>query len=107
MHLVPRARVSLLGLLRSRHRRRRLRDWLRALVIGLASVFANYRSLFSGQRVRMSYMRTGGVGVALSVLYSFFDEVDLSEGARPRPGYLESVEEQLKAVESHVAGRHG
>jgi microsomal dipeptidase-like Zn-dependent dipeptidase len=55
----------------------------------------------------MSYMRTGGVGVALSVLYSFFDEVDLVDGAQPRPGYLESVEGQLEMVESHVAARHG
>jgi microsomal dipeptidase-like Zn-dependent dipeptidase len=106
MHLVPRARVRLLRLLRSRQERRRLRDLLRALLVGLASLFANYRSLFSGPRVRISYLRAGGVGVALSVLYSFFDEVDVAEGARPRPGYLESIEDQLGTVESHIGARH-
>lgn len=107
MHLVPRPRVRLLRLLRSRKERRRLRDWLRALLVGLASLFANYRSPFSGPRVRMSYMRAGGVGVVLSVLYSFFDEVDVVDGAQPRSGYLESIEDQLEVVESHIAARHG
>jgi microsomal dipeptidase-like Zn-dependent dipeptidase len=98
--------MRLLRLLRSSKERRRLRDWLRALLVGLASLFANYRSPFSGPRVRMSYMRAGGVGVALSVLYSFFDEVDVADGVKPRPGYLESIEDQLQVVESHIADRH-
>jgi microsomal dipeptidase-like Zn-dependent dipeptidase len=106
MHLVPGARVRLLRLLRSGKERRRLRDWLRALLVGLASLVADYRSPFSGPRVRVSYMRAGGVGVALSVLYSFFDEVDVVDGAQPRPGYLESIEGQLEVVESHIAARH-
>jgi microsomal dipeptidase-like Zn-dependent dipeptidase len=106
MHLVPHARVRLLRLLRSRGERRRLRDRLRALLVGLASLFANYRSLFSGPRVHMSYMRAGGVGVALSVLYSFFDEVDVGKGPQPRPGYLESITGQVKVVERHVADHH-
>lgn len=106
MHLVPGAKVRLMRVLWSRRERHRLREWLRALLVGLASLFANYRSLFSGPRVRMSYMRTGGVGVALSVLYSFFDEIDVGEGVRPRPGYLESITDQLEAIERHVADQH-
>jgi membrane dipeptidase len=106
MHLVPHARVRLLRLLASARRRRRLRDRWRALLVGLASLFANYRSLLSGPRVRMDYMRAGGVGVALSVLYSFFDEVDLADGTRPRRGYTASVEGQIRMVEQHVRNAH-
>lgn len=93
-------------LLRSRRERRRLSAWARALLVGLASLFANYRSLFSGPRVHVGYMRDGGVGVALSVLYSFFDELDLGEGPRPRPGYLQSISDQAREVERHVADHH-
>jgi microsomal dipeptidase-like Zn-dependent dipeptidase len=106
MHLVPHTRVRLLRLLRSRGERVRLRDWVRALLVGLASLFANYRSLFSGPRAHMSYMRAGSVGVALSVLYSFFDEVDAAHGPQPRPGYLESITGQIEVVERHVADDH-
>lgn len=106
MHLVPRARIRILRLLRSRRERRRLREWLRAILVGLASLFANYRSLFSGPRVRVSYMRAGRVGVALSVLYSFFDEVDVDEGAQPRQGYLKSITDQVQVVERQVAEHH-
>jgi membrane dipeptidase len=106
MHLNSRAKVRLWRLLGSRRERRRLRDLLRALLLGLASLFANYRSLFSGPRVRIRYMRSGGVGVALSVLYSFFDEVDVGRGARPRSGYLESVVDQLETVEDRLADKH-
>ena len=106
MHLVPRARIRVLRLLRSRREGRRLSEWLRALLVGLASLFANYRSLLSGPRVHVGYMRDGGVGVALSVLYSFFDEVDVGEGARPRPGYLQSISDQASEVERHVADHH-
>jgi len=94
-------------LLRSRRERRRFHEMLRALLVGLASRFANYRSLFSGPRVHVSYMRAGGVGVALSVLYSFFDEVDVDEGRRPRPGYLQSILDQARVVERHIADHHG
>jgi microsomal dipeptidase-like Zn-dependent dipeptidase len=106
MHLVPRGRSDLRLVLASARERRRVRDRLRALLIGLASRVANYRSLFSGPRVRAEYMREGGVGVALSVLYSFFDEVDLLHGSRPRAGYLSTLEDQLTTVEDHVREQH-
>jgi microsomal dipeptidase-like Zn-dependent dipeptidase len=106
MHLVPRSSGNVWRLLTARRERRRLRDLVRALLVGLASLFANYRSPFSGPRVRIEYMREGGVTAALSVLYSFFDEVDVLSGARPRPGYVESVDEQLRVVADHVAEAH-
>jgi microsomal dipeptidase-like Zn-dependent dipeptidase len=51
-------------------------------------------------------MREGGVGVALSVLYSFFDEVDLSDGAHPEPGYPATIARQLATVEGEVRRDH-
>jgi membrane dipeptidase len=106
MHLVPSGRADLRRVLGSARERRRLRDRLRALLIGLASRVANYPTLLSGPRVRVDYMREGGVGVALSVLYSFFDEVDLLHGSRPRPGYLTTLEDQITTVEDHVREQH-
>ena len=73
MHLYPEARTRVGRRLRRSRGIFRLvrqqRAWFRALLVGLASLFINYRSIFSGPRVRMSYMREGDVGVALSVLY--------------------------------------
>jgi microsomal dipeptidase-like Zn-dependent dipeptidase len=106
MHLVPRGRGDLRRVLGSARERRRLRDRLRAVLIGLASRVANYRTLVSGPRVRVESMREGGVGVALSVLYSFFDEVDLLHGSRPRAGYLGTLEDQITTVEDHVREQH-
>lgn len=106
MHVVPRGQADLGRLLGSTRERRRLRDRLRALLIGLASRVANHRTPFSGPRVRVEYMREGGVGVALSVLYSFFDEVDLLHGSRPRPEYLKTLEDQITTVEDHVREQH-
>jgi microsomal dipeptidase-like Zn-dependent dipeptidase len=107
MHVVPGHRGSLWRLLRSRGGQRRLRDLVRAELIGVASRFGNYRSFFSGPRVRAEYMREGGVGVALSVLYSFFDEADVLHGPLPRATYVDDLLDQLDEVEKHVAARHG
>jgi microsomal dipeptidase-like Zn-dependent dipeptidase len=106
MHVVPGRRASLWRLLWSRRGRRRLRDLVRALLIGLASRFGNYRSFFSGPRVRVEYMREGGVGVALSVLYSFFDEAEVLEGPLPQAAYIGRLVDQLDEVEGHVAAKH-
>jgi microsomal dipeptidase-like Zn-dependent dipeptidase len=112
MHLHPEARTRVgrrlhrspgpWRLLRSRQRAR-----FRAFLIGVASLFVNYRSIFSGPRVRMSYMRKGDVGVALSVVYSFFDEVDLDHGVVPEPDYIENLVVLMDVVEEHVADHHG
>ncbi|MGB2711166.1 MAG: hypothetical protein WBC33_06580, partial [Conexibacter sp.] len=106
MHLLPEGGEPL-DLLASAAGRERLLDRVRARLVGLASRFANYRSLSSGPRVTIPALRSGGVGVALSVLYSFFDELDLGEsyGAPPRADYLPRLVRQLELVETEVA-RH-
>ncbi len=77
MHLVPPPPRGLRGLIFSEHAR--LSDRLRALLVGLASRFGNYRSFWSGPRVTIGSLRSGEVRVALSVLYSFFDELALGQ----------------------------
>jgi len=108
MHLVPEARGNLLDLIGSRSGRRRLRDRIRALLIGLASRVDNYRSFDSGPRVTVPSLQAGGVGVALSVLYAFFDEVDLDEryAAPPRAGYIDDLLREVDVVEAEIAASH-
>ena len=105
MHVVGEG-GSAFRLLWTRQGRRRLRDRIRALLVGFASLFANYRSPFSGPRVQVKYMREGGVGVALSVLYSFFDEADVLDGVRPDADYPATIEDQLEVVEDEVEREH-
>jgi microsomal dipeptidase-like Zn-dependent dipeptidase len=108
MHLVPdgKGTVELAATARGRRRRR---DRLRALLVGFASRFANYRSFGSGPRVTLSSLREGGVGVVLSPLYSPFDEVDLDEpyGAKPENDYIDSILSQADLVEQNLAEAHG
>ena len=54
-------------------------------------------------------MREGEVGVALSVLYAPFDEMDLEQsyGAPPQQGYFQDIISELQTVEHHVAGDFG
>jgi microsomal dipeptidase-like Zn-dependent dipeptidase len=106
MHVIGRKRLSVWRLLMSHRDRLHWRDRVFATLIGLASRVKNYRSFFSGPRVRIAYMREGGVGVALSVLYSFFDEVDVLGGAKPGAAYIEALERQLATVEEHVTEAH-
>jgi microsomal dipeptidase-like Zn-dependent dipeptidase len=108
MHLVPAAGGSPFELLASVKGRGRLRDRLRARLVGLAGRFANYRSFESGPRVTLPLLKQGGVGVACSVLYSFFDELDLHApyGAPPKPGYLARLIGQLELVEEDIRERH-
>ena len=108
MHLVPKAEGTPYDLIVRARGRKRLRDRIRALLVGLAGRFANYRSFESGPRVTVPLMREGGVGVALSVLYSFFDEFDLDKpyGSPPGIAYLPRLLRQLELVEENVAGKH-
>src|SRR5204862_5590853 len=71
----------------------------------LASRFGNYASFDSGPRVTVPLLRSGGVGVALSVLYSPFDEMDLGKRypAPPDATYFPSLVRQLEDVEAEVA----
>ena len=106
MHLIPEKPLGVRHLLASSADRRRVRDRVRALLTGLASLFLNYRSPWSGPRVRMAYLREGGVGVALSVVLSAIDEADISHGTRPRDDYLATATDQMALVARHVAERH-
>jgi microsomal dipeptidase-like Zn-dependent dipeptidase len=105
MHLVPPARAAQRRLLRAARRPDGLSDRMRAELVGLASLVANYRSVFSGPRVRIEYLHEGEVGVVLSVLYGFFDEIDVADGPRPHASYLANLERQIALVEASVAGR--
>jgi microsomal dipeptidase-like Zn-dependent dipeptidase len=106
MHLVPPPPRRLRGLIFSKHAR--LSDRVRALLVGLASRFGNYRSFWSGPRVTMGSLRSGNVQVALSVLYSFFDELALGHKypALPSPEYTEALLRQADLVERNIRDHH-
>ena len=108
MHLVPEERRSTLDVLVAGKGRARWRDRIRALLVGLASRFANYRSFETGPRVTVDGLREGEVAAILSVLYSFFDELDLDApyGANPEAGYLNRLIRQLELVERDIAENH-
>jgi membrane dipeptidase len=107
MHLVPED-AGPIDLISTAAGRERFRDRIRARLVGLASRFANYRSFESGPRVSMPQIREGQVGVVLSVLYSFFDELDLDSpyGAPPEDAYLPRLIRQLEMVEADIEQRH-
>jgi microsomal dipeptidase-like Zn-dependent dipeptidase len=85
-----------------------LRDRIRALVLRIASTFFSHRNAFAGYRVTVEGMRSGGVGVAFSVLTRPFDEVALGRpyASAPESGYFGGLMSDLEAVEAEVAG-HG
>jgi microsomal dipeptidase-like Zn-dependent dipeptidase len=90
------------------HEGRRLLLWrIKASLVHFASRFGNYRTFSSGPRVRIDYMQKGGVGVALSVLYSFFAEVDVIDGIEPSGDYLGEIEYQMQRVTDEIESRHG
>ena len=109
MHLVPRRPRGLRKLFFGDWRNARLRDRYRALLVGVASRFGNYRSFESGPRVTIGSLRSGGVQVALSVLYSFFDELAVGHRypAPPSASYLDALLRQAKLVERNIADNHG
>jgi len=105
MHLEPEGEADVLKLVGSPGGRWRLLDRVRSALVRLASRFGNYPSFESGPRVTVPLLRSGGVGVALSVLYSPFDEMDLSKpySAPPDATYFPSLLRQLEDVEAEVA----
>ncbi len=109
MHVLSGDRDVTLGRMVRVRRRQGLGDKLRGAVLALASRLLNYRSWDAGPRVTADFLAAGGVRVALSVLYSPFDEMDLDEsyGALPEPGYFPRLLEQLAQVEAEVAGHAG
>jgi microsomal dipeptidase-like Zn-dependent dipeptidase len=104
MHLTPGGDESALELITSSWARARLLDRIRAWMVALASRLANYESYSSGPRVTVPGLRDGGVRIALSVLHSPFDEIDLSVryGAPPEGRYIESLLRQLADVEAEI-----
>jgi microsomal dipeptidase-like Zn-dependent dipeptidase len=78
-------------------------------VVDLISHFANYQGRGDSPSVTEQLMRTGNVGVALSVLYEPFDEMDLTQsyGAPPREGYFQDIVDQHQTVEDYAAAHPG
>ena len=109
MHVLSGDRDVTLGRMVRIRRREGVGDKFRGAVLALASRLLNYRSWDAGPRVTVDFLAAGGVRVALSVLYSPFDEMDLDEryGALPEPGYFARLLEQLEQVEAEVAGHAG
>jgi microsomal dipeptidase-like Zn-dependent dipeptidase len=105
MHLAPKVRGSLVRLIASAPGRWRLLDAVRSVLVRLASRFGNYERYDSGPRVTVPLLHSGGVGLALSVLYSPFDEMDLGKhyGSPPDSSYFPTLLRQLEDVEAHVA----
>ena len=99
MHVVP----GLRGGTHAQIVRWRRARW-RARVVHVISRMANYEGPADEPSVTVERMRAGDVGVALSVLYSPFDEIDLTApyGSPPRATYFASVVDQLEAVERAV-----
>lgn len=107
MHLAPEAGASIPELLSSVRGRFRLLDIVRSGLVRFASRIGNRETFSSGPRVSVPLMRSGGVGVCLSVLYSPLDEFDLTlryPGA-PQAGYHGAIVRQLEAVEAEVASK--
>ncbi len=86
----------------------RARVWWRqrwqGRVVDLISRFANYQGPGDTPSVTETLMRAGDVGVALSMLYQPFDEIDLTEsyGAPPRESYCKDIVDQHQTVEDYV-----
>ena len=91
----------------------RARTWWRqrwqGRVVDLISRFANYQGPGDKPSVTEKLMRDGNVGVALSILYQPFDEIDLTEsyGAPPRESYFKDIVDQHQTVEDYVAAHAG
>jgi microsomal dipeptidase-like Zn-dependent dipeptidase len=82
--------------------RRRWQWWL----VNVASRVVNYQGPRGDDpSVTEELMRQGDVGVALSVLYAPFDEMDLSQpyGAPPLTRYTADVIAELESVEAYVS----
>ena len=105
MHLIsdPDEDPTLREMTDPRHRRR-IRDWLRALVLEIVSRLFNYRSWSSGPRVDIAQMRAGGVGIGFSVLYLPLSEFQVAHwDGPPQPGDVGALVEQLGEVEAAAA----
>lgn len=91
-------------LMRSRNQRTRY-DGLRALVLRIANRIGNYPSFDGDYRINPKKLKDGEVGLALSVLFRPFQEMDLSKhyAAPPDSTYFDLLLGDLEAVEAEVA----
>lgn len=82
-----------------------LGDRLRAFILKVARIVASDRSWWSGYRISVPYLEQGNVGVALSVLYRPFSEMDFDVpyGSPPQPNYFSGLITDLELVEDEVA----
>jgi microsomal dipeptidase-like Zn-dependent dipeptidase len=78
-------------------------------VVELISRFANYQGPGDTPSVTEGLMREGEVGVALSVLYQPFNEMDLSRryASPPQESYFTDVVDQHRTVEDYVKAHPG
>jgi microsomal dipeptidase-like Zn-dependent dipeptidase len=108
MHLRPKVRGSIVKLVASAPGRWRTLDAIRSFLIRAVSRVGNYQRYDSGPRVTVPLLHGGGVGVAMSVLYSPFDEMDLGKryGSPPDGTYFPTLLRQLEDVEAEVEAEH-
>jgi len=91
----------------------RARVWWRqrwqGRVVELISRVANYQGPGDSPSVTEQQMRDGEVGVALSMLYQPFNEIDLTEsyGAPPRASYFSDLVDQRQTVEDYARDHAG
>jgi microsomal dipeptidase-like Zn-dependent dipeptidase len=99
MHLLPQDQQKSHDHVRAYSRRR----W-QAVIVDLISRVANYQGPGDAPGVTEELMHDGHVGVALSVLYAPFDEMDLTQsyGAPPQGSYFQDLLSELELVEDHV-----
>src|SRR5262245_15265066 len=90
---------------RARHGHERLGDRIKFGILEIADRFFNRERPTYGHAVTIDTLAAGNVGVALSVVYYPFDEIDLQAGpgTPPRDGYEAPMFDLLRAVEAHVA----
>lgn len=82
-------------------------DKFRAFVLKLASRLGNNESFDSGYRISDALLRAGDVGVAFSVLYRPFEEMDLAKryGAPPDADYFTDLMTDLEVVDAAVGDK--
>jgi microsomal dipeptidase-like Zn-dependent dipeptidase len=86
-------------------RKRTFADNVRASILWVASRLFSNRHWWSDYRITVDGLRKGGVGLAMSVLYQPFEEIDLDKGyaAPPDDAYFSKLMQDLEAVEQEVA----
>lgn len=83
---------------------RPIRHPLQALVLKIANRVGNNPTWDGTYRITPETLRAGEVGLAMSVLFRAFEEMDLGRpyAAPPDPGYFDKLIEDLELVEAEV-----